>query len=115
MLSGRGDAVRRREVPVRPEQFALRPLGPMRGDEKGMRRTEREAPAGRWMAMRNLQHGPVEGRDVELVAAEHARLQRAIKAGVEERLVQFLRIEAPFVVFRLLLAQQQLERCRARD
>ena len=44
--------------------------------------------------MRNLQHGPVEGRDVELVAAEHPRLQRAIKAGVEERLVQFLRIEA---------------------
>jgi hypothetical protein len=67
------------------------------------------------MAMRNLQHGPVEGRDVELVAAEHARLQRAIKAGVEERLAQFLRIEAAFVVFRLLLAQQRLQRCRARD
>jgi hypothetical protein len=37
------------------------------------------------------------------------------KAGVEERLVQFLRIEAALVVFRLLLVQQRLERCRARD
>ena len=54
--------------------------------------------------MRDFEHRAVEGHDVEVVAAEHARLHRPIETGVQERLVQLRRITAALVVFRLLLA-----------
>ena len=82
--AARRHAVGRGKVTVGAEQFALCLLGPMRRNQKRMRRTERKAPAGRRMAMRNFEHGPVKGRDVELIAAEHARLHRPIEAGVRE-------------------------------
>ena len=65
--------------------------------------------------MRDFKHRAVKGYDVELIAAEHARLHDPIETGVQERLVQLRRIAAAFIVFRLLLAQQRLERRGARD
>ena len=113
--AARRHAMGRGKVTVGAEQFALCLFGPMRRNQKRMRGTERKAPAGRRMAMRYFEHGTVKGYDVELVAAEHARLHRPIETGVQERLVQLRRITATLVIFRLLLAQQRLERRSARD
>ena len=108
-------AVRRREVALGSKQIALCLFRPMRGDEEGVGRAHRQAPAGRRVSVRDFEHGLVESRDVELVAAEHARLQRSIQARSQERLVQLLGIAAALVVFRPLLPQQRLERGGARD
>ena len=55
--------MRRGKMTVGAKQFALRLLGPMRRNQKRMRRAERKAPAGRRMAMRDFQHGAVKSRD----------------------------------------------------
>ncbi len=65
--------------------------------------------------MRNFQHRPIKSRNVEFIAAEHPRLHGAVQAGLDEGLVQLRRVGTALVVFRLLRAQQRLERGGTRN
>src|SRR5260221_392584 len=79
--AGGGGPVRRDVLDVRAVGLELRPLRPVRGDEKGMRGAEGEAPADGGVAVRNLHHRLVEHREVELIAAEKSGLHGAVEAG----------------------------------
>ena len=119
-VDGRERAHRRRtmwrdEMSVLAEQLDLRLLRPMRCDLEGVRRRETNAPADAGMAARDLRHGPVESREIELVTAEHPRLGAAVEPGLDEILVQFLGIGPALVVLVLLSAQLRPQRRGARD
>src|SRR5581483_2141026 len=85
---------RRQELAVRAEALRLGALGEQRAELERVPRSEAEAPAGGRAAGRERHHEPPEGGEVELVAAEAPRLERAVEAGVEESLVELLRVEA---------------------
>ena len=57
------------------------------------------------MAAGYLHDQPVVRAEFKFIAAEHARLGYAIEAGVDERVVDLLRIGAPLIRFVLLRAQ----------
>ena len=102
--------VRRDEMTLGTEQFELRLLRPQRGDLERMRRGQRQAPADARMPARNLQHHAVECREIELVAAEQARLGDAIEPRLQECLVQLFAVGAARIVLVLLRAQERPQR-----
>jgi hypothetical protein len=64
----------------------LRRVGEYREDE-GMSRGQRQDPAARRTAARNLDHHPQKGGHVEFIPAEAARLHDPVKAGADEGVV----------------------------
>ena len=76
---------------------------------------EREHPAGRRAAARDRHHHAVEGRDVDLEAAEAPRLQEPVEAALAEDLVQLLRVAGSLLGRGLLLEQPRPERVGLRE
>ena len=64
-----------------------------------MARPQCQGPADAWIGRGDLdlEHNTEVVRNVELVAAEMARLENAIEAGVAELLVQFFGIVSPLL------------------
>ena len=92
------DAMRRAKIPIGAEQFELRALWPMRRDQRAMGGRKRETPAHARIAARDFQHDAVERHIIEFIAAEHLRLQDAVKAGVAKFPVHLRRMAAARVV-----------------
>ncbi len=67
------------------------------------------------MAPPDLHHHPQEIGEIELIAAEHLRLQHAVEAGLAERLVHLRGVVADGVGLVLLGAQHGDQRMRALD
>src|SRR5581483_2918369 len=91
---------------VGPEDLALRLLGEVRGDRDRVPGGERELPAARRTAPRDLDDQPVEVAQAELVAAEAPRLDDPVEARIQELLVDLIR--DPRQLLRELLALPQV-------
>src|SRR6185437_8209849 len=108
-------AVGRDEMPVRPEYLRLRRFLEIRADLQGVPRGQRQAPADARIARRNLDHALEESADIERIAAEFARLETAIEAGLVERAMQFLGIETALLGLGRVFAHLGAQRLGARD
>ena len=97
------------------EDLRLRFLRPVRADLQRMAGAEREHPAGRGAAAGDRHHHAVEGRDVELEAAEARVAAGGGRSRLRESLVQLLRVPRSLLGRRLLLEQPRPERVRLRE
>ncbi len=100
-------AMRCAEVPVGSEDLSLHLFREVRPHHQGVGGSEGEAPGRAGMAAADLHHHPQEGGEVELIAAEHLRLQDAVEAGRLERLVHLRAVMAARVGVVLLRAQHR--------
>jgi len=103
-----GSVTRRRpEFAVGTEHLALRLLLEERRGLQAVRRGQRQAPARRRTSSGDLDDHVEERRDVELVAAEHLRLQDPVEAGRVERRVHLRGVEGPLLGGLLALQQRR--------
>ncbi len=73
---------------------------------------QRQDPACLGAAARHRHHHPVEGRDIELIAAEASRLDDAVEALADQRGVDVVRHVAQRFAVSLSGAEQGAERDR---
>ena len=103
------------ELPDRAEHLTLGALGVEGTRLQRVCGIERQAPARGRTSARNLDDHAVERGDVELIAAEHPRLQDAVEAGVRERLVHLLAGEGALLRGGLIVEQPWAQRLGAAD